>query len=81
LLLHRKSNTHHSGLVTSLLQLALDFWTVCRSVLIFLGAPLVAGIVTRFSLIKACGKLRLGPELRDMKARDTSESTCGKVAG
>lgn len=33
-----------------------DFWTVARSVLIFLGAPLVAGIITRYSLIYAFGE-------------------------
>jgi len=33
-----------------------QFWTVCRSVLIFLGAPLVAGIVTRYGLIGIFGE-------------------------
>ena len=33
--------------------LHIRFWQVCRSVLIFLGAPLVAGIVTRYPVI-AC---------------------------
>ncbi|GAX84956.1 hypothetical protein CEUSTIGMA_g12377.t1 [Chlamydomonas eustigma] len=32
------------------------FWEVCRSVLIFLGAPLVAGIITRYSLVWAYGE-------------------------
>lgn len=33
-----------------------NFWTVCRSVLIYLGAPLVAGVITRYSLIWAKGE-------------------------
>ncbi|MEW5319303.1 MAG: hypothetical protein WDW38_010463 [Sanguina aurantia] len=32
--------------------LHLDFWAVMQSVLIFLGAPLVAGIITRYGLIR-----------------------------
>lgn len=36
--------------------LHIGFWQVCRSVLIFLGAPLVAGIVTRYSVIALFGK-------------------------
>lgn len=31
--------------------LHLEFWAVMQSVLIFLGAPLVAGVVTRYGLI------------------------------
>lgn len=34
----------------------MNFWTVCRSVLIFLGAPLVAGIITRYGLIRLFGE-------------------------
>ena len=32
------------------------FWPVCRSVLIFLGAPLVAGVITRYGFIAVKGK-------------------------
>lgn len=38
--------------------LHISFWKVCRSVLIFLGAPLLAGIVTRYSVIALFGKQR-----------------------
>ncbi len=38
--------------------LHIGFWQVCRSVLIFLGAPLVAGIVTRYTVIACCGRER-----------------------
>lgn len=38
------------------LQLTLDFWAVCRSVFIYLGAPLVAGVVTRYTLMWAFGE-------------------------
>lgn len=38
--------------------LHIGFWQVCRSVLIFLGAPLVAGVVTRYSVIGLFGKQR-----------------------
>ena len=37
-------------------QVTFGFWTVCRSVLIYLGAPLVAGIITRYGLIYARGE-------------------------
>lgn len=33
-----------------------SMWDVARSVLIFLGVPLVAGIITRFSVIRAKGR-------------------------
>ena len=34
----------------------IDFWDVARSVLIFLGAPLVAGIITRYTVIWLAGR-------------------------
>lgn len=37
-------------------QVTFGFWTVCRSVLIYLGAPLVAGVITRYGLIYAFGE-------------------------
>ena len=37
-------------------SLHISFWQVARSVLLFLGVPLVAGIVTRYTLLKAMGK-------------------------
>lgn len=36
-------------------ELSISFWDVARSVMIFLGAPLVAGIITRYGLIHAIG--------------------------
>ncbi|CAK0787439.1 hypothetical protein CVIRNUC_010659 [Coccomyxa viridis] len=36
--------------------LHIGFWQVARSVLLFLGVPLAAGIVTRYTLLKAIGK-------------------------
>lgn len=43
------SNQYQDGAVT------VDFWTVCKSVLLFLGVPLVAGIITRYTLIALKG--------------------------
>lgn len=37
-------------------SVSFGFWPVCRSVLIYLGAPLVAGVITRYGLIAACGE-------------------------
>jgi ACR3 family arsenite transporter len=37
-------------------QLNLSFWTVCRSVLLFLGVPLIAAIITRYAVLYAAGK-------------------------
>jgi ACR3 family arsenite efflux pump ArsB len=34
----------------------IGFWTVAKSVLIFLGAPLVAGIITRYTIIALKGR-------------------------
>ncbi len=34
----------------------IGFWTVAKSVLIFLGAPLVAGIITRYSIVALKGR-------------------------
>ena len=39
-------------------RLHISFWQVCRSVLIFLGAPLLAGIGTRYSVIALFGRQR-----------------------
>jgi len=36
--------------------LHISFWLVCRSVLIFLGAPLVAAIITRYIGIAIKGR-------------------------
>ena len=36
--------------------LHIGFWQVARSVLLFLGVPLAAGIATRYTLLKAMGK-------------------------
>lgn len=36
--------------------LHIGFWQVARSVLLFLGVPLAAGIATRYTLLKAIGK-------------------------
>ena len=36
--------------------LHIGFWQVARSVLLFLGVPLAAGIFTRYTLLKAAGK-------------------------
>lgn len=38
--------------------LHIGFWQVCQSVLIFLGAPLVAGIITRYTVIACCERER-----------------------
>jgi ACR3 family arsenite transporter len=35
-----------------------SFWQVARSVLLFLGIPLVAGIITRYAALAALGKER-----------------------
>jgi ACR3 family arsenite transporter len=37
-------------------EVQVSMWDVARSVLIFLGVPLVAGIITRFSVIRAKGR-------------------------
>ena len=37
-------------------EVHISMWDVARSVLIFLGVPLVAGIITRFSLIRTKGR-------------------------
>ena len=34
----------------------LDYWDVCRSVLLFLGVPLVAAVLTRFVLLAIAGQ-------------------------
>lgn len=36
----------------------IGFWTVARSVLLFLGIPLVAGIITRYTLLATIGERR-----------------------
>lgn len=36
--------------------LHINFWDVARSVLIFLGAPLVAGILTRYAFLATKGR-------------------------
>lgn len=36
----------------------IGFWQACRTVLIFLGAPFIAGVVTRYSVIGLFGKQR-----------------------
>jgi hypothetical protein len=48
-------------------QVTFDFWTVARSVLIFLGAPLVAGIVTRYTLIYFFGGYRQGYNFQGLR--------------
>jgi arsenite transporter len=37
-------------------RLSFSFWGVARSVLVFLGAPLLAGVATRYSLIALKGR-------------------------
>jgi ACR3 family arsenite transporter len=37
-------------------SLSIGFWDVCKSVLIFLGAPLCAGVLTRYGVISLKGK-------------------------
>ncbi len=36
--------------------IGLSFWPVAKSVLLFLGVPLVAGVITRYALIAAAGR-------------------------
>ena len=36
----------------------IGFWQVARSVLLFLGIPLLAGIITRYTLLATIGKRR-----------------------
>ena len=38
--------------------LHISFWQVARSVLLFLGVPLLAGIATRYALLAAIGRDR-----------------------
>lgn len=44
-------------------ELGIGFWAVARSVLIFLGAPLVAGVILRYGTLPILPATRLLPDL------------------